>query len=58
MAGVDFRLTRVFGVGPFADLTVGQYSTTSVDGTSADVPSDQKAAHLWLTIGARFVFFP
>jgi hypothetical protein len=58
MAGVDFRLTRVFGVGPFADLAVGQYSTVSVDGNSADIASDAKAAHLWLTVGARFVFFP
>jgi hypothetical protein len=58
MAGVDFRLTRVFGVGPFADLAIGQYSTVSVDGNSADVASEKKAAHLWLTIGARFVFFP
>jgi hypothetical protein len=58
MAGVDFRLTRVFGVGPFADLAIAQYSTTSVAGNSGDLASDQKAAHLWLTIGARFVFFP
>jgi hypothetical protein len=42
----------------FADLAVGQYSTVSVDGNSTDVPSDKKLAHLWLTIGARFVFFP
>ena len=58
MAGVDFRITRVFGVGPFADLSVGQYSTVSVDGNSTDIASDRKAAHLWLTFGARFVFFP
>lgn len=58
MAGVDFRLSRVFGVGPFADFSVVQYSTASIDGNSFDLASDRKTAHMWLTIGARFVFFP
>jgi len=52
MGGVDFRLTRVFGVGPFVDLSMATYSSTS----SGSIP--ETAMHQWLTLGARFVFFP
>jgi hypothetical protein len=56
MGGVDFRINRVFGVGPFVDLSMGKYSSISNDNTSADIP--ETAMHEWLTLGARFVFFP
>ncbi|HEX3855245.1 MAG TPA: hypothetical protein VHW01_29985 [Polyangiaceae bacterium] len=54
--GVDFRLSRTFGVGPFADFSLGKYSSISVGSSSEDIPST--STHEWLTIGARFVFFP
>jgi hypothetical protein len=56
MAGVDFRVNRVFGVGPFFDLAMGQYSTISQGSVSQDITAS--ATHEWLTFGARFVFFP
>jgi hypothetical protein len=62
MAGVDFRVNRVFGVGPFFDLSMGQYSTISQTDTSGVASTNQNiagtATHEWLTFGARFVFFP
>jgi len=56
MAGVDFRLTRVFGVGPFADLSMATFSTISNTSTSVDI--GKTGTHQWLTLGVRFVFFP
>ena len=64
MAGVDFRLGPLFGIGPFADFALGQYSTaetvqnaggrvTTLGGDIAD-----SALHEWVTLGARGVFFP
>lgn len=51
MGGVDFRLSRVVGVGPFADFTLARYVTSS--GTI-----DSAGMHGWFTLGARVVFFP
>jgi len=57
MAGADFRLNRVFGVGPFVDLSMASYSTYKDDGgDSTEIP--ETALHEWLTLGVRFVFFP
>lgn len=56
MGGVDFRVTRVFGVGPFVDLSMAKYGTINNGNNSADIP--ETAIHEWLTLGARFVFFP
>jgi hypothetical protein len=56
MAGVDFRVTRVFGVGPFVDLSLAQYTSENVGSQSATLQNT--AMHQWLTLGARFVFFP
>lgn len=61
MAGLDFRLGRVFGLGPFIDFSVGEYfrahidigDSTAIDGTLA-----QTAVHEWLAFGVRGVFFP
>ncbi|HEX5098761.1 MAG TPA: hypothetical protein VFV94_04645 [Polyangiaceae bacterium] len=55
-AGVDFRLTEVFGVGPFVDFSMGNYSSISLGDVSVDIP--HTTLHEWLTLGARFVFFP
>lgn len=60
-AGVDFRLSRVFGLGPFLDFSVGEYTGYEVDipGVSDDEGDiENGAAHQWLTFGVRGVFFP
>jgi len=56
MGGADFRINRVFGVGPFVDLSMATYSTVSDGDTSVSIP--ETATHEWLTLGVRFVFFP
>jgi hypothetical protein len=61
MAGVDFRISRTVGLGPFADFSIGQYSRYRVDAPVLDDDEgsiDEKKLHEWLTIGARFVLFP
>jgi hypothetical protein len=57
MAGLDLRLTRGFGVGPFFDFSFAQYSTSGQD-SSLGVEIPNSATHEWLTLGARFVIFP
>jgi hypothetical protein len=56
MGGVDFRVTRVFGVGPFVDLAMASYGTSNDGSVSVDIPETR--THQWLTLGVRFVFFP
>jgi hypothetical protein len=58
--GVDFRLNRVFGLGPFVDFGLGEYTSGSVtqNGISASSSIENKALHEWLTLGAKFTFFP
>lgn len=60
MAGLDFRLSRLIGVGPMVDFSVGQYSTLSinVNGQQSSSSIPNQALHEWLLIGARLVFFP
>jgi hypothetical protein len=62
MGGVDWRLTRVVGIGPFVDVAFGRYSTVSVnDGDttrSSDILDSERASHGWATLGLRVVFFP
>jgi hypothetical protein len=59
--GGDYRLSRAFGVGPFASFSIGQYdfATEIVPGPSAmllwgDVMD--KAIHEWLVLGLRGVY--
>lgn len=59
--GFDVRISRVIGVGPLVDLTLGRYTHTSVKlehTTLADADVDDKRVHGWLTLGGRLVFFP
>jgi hypothetical protein len=49
--GVDFRLSRTIGLGPYIDYTVGVY-------TYANGDIHERAVHEWLTIGPRFVLLP
>jgi hypothetical protein len=60
MGGADFRISRVFGVGPFVDLSMATYTrqTTEIDGVSVKADITESAVHEWLTFGVRFVFFP
>jgi hypothetical protein len=61
MAGVDFRLNRIFGIGPFVDFALGSYTDFAIEndpGPDTDGDVEETALHEWLTIGARFVFFP
>jgi hypothetical protein len=54
--GVDFRVNRGFGVGPFVEYSLGQYSSNHFRGRDIDIPN--KSGHQWLTFGVRFVLFP
>jgi hypothetical protein len=59
MAGMDFRLNRWFGVGPFIDLSAGEFA--SVEARRPDGYVDtarQSGLHSWLTFGVRGVLFP
>jgi hypothetical protein len=60
MGGLDFRLTRGFGIGPFVDFGLGQYSSVNetVGGATVDGTVDGKTLHEWLTLGAKFTIFP
>ena len=56
MGGTDFRVSDVFGLGPFIDLSLAQYSTIKVGDRSTDISNTKM--HEWLTLGIRGVFFP
>jgi hypothetical protein len=61
MGGVDFRVSRVFGVGPFVDFSIGQYSRYHTEGPglpTVDEDVQAKRTHGWLALGARFTIFP
>jgi hypothetical protein len=66
MAGVDFRFSRAFAMGPFVDLALAEYTHASSSvfelGTGGyetqEMALNDKAFHEWLTIGVRFVFSP
>lgn len=56
MGGVDFRISRVVGLGPVVDFSLGQYDEISNEDLSLDI--DNTAMHSWITLGVRVVFFP
>lgn len=62
MGGVDFRLNRIVGIGPFVDVSLGSYRTVSYDNgnttRSADIDDADRTMHGWATFGVRVVFFP
>ena len=63
MGGVDVRMTRVFGIGPFVDVALGKYSSVSSDSSNrssvtVDIDSSRRTTHGWVILGARMVFFP
>jgi hypothetical protein len=62
MAGFDARISHFVGVGPYADISLGRYSSLHRDQTVAAAAVDDDIAHpalhAWVTLGARVVFFP
>jgi hypothetical protein len=50
-AGLDFKAGGNLMVGPFLGFALGQYSTVTAAGNSADITD--KGMHEWLTIGVR-----
>jgi hypothetical protein len=61
MGGIDFRVSRIFGIGPFVDFSLGQYSKYHVEApTIGTQEGDVQATkmHQWLAFGARGTFFP
>jgi hypothetical protein len=58
--GVDVRLSRYFGLGPFVGLDFGSYSVEHVEDlrTRVDQSIPTTALHEWITIGVRGVLFP
>lgn len=62
MGGLDIRVSKTLGVGPYFDYTVGKYSHRRVESAAANVILDEdiqgRSFHYWLTIGPRFVFLP
>lgn len=62
MAGLDFRLSHGFGIGPFLDFSMGTYSAFRFETDVADLDDEgsieETALHEWLMLGARFVILP
>jgi hypothetical protein len=61
MGGFDWRTTKTFGIGPFIDFSVGQYTTATsedVNGTKRTQDLADTSLHEWLQLGVRGVFFP
>lgn len=60
MAGLDIRLSRTIGLGPYIDYTVGKYAARNVEASGAfvDRDIDGRTFHYWLTIGPRLVLLP
>jgi hypothetical protein len=64
MAGAEYRVGRVIGIGPFADFAVGQYGSASVEtvqnGVSRKTSGElsDPSLHEWLTLGLKVTLFP
>ena len=58
--GGDIRIGKLFALGPFIGLRVGNYRSVSVTSSgaqaSADIPEASQATHGWLTFGLRGSF--
>ena len=62
MAGCDVRISHAVGLGPVVDFSLGRYSSFHRDTTATmgavDDDIAHPALHVWMTLGARIVFFP
>jgi hypothetical protein len=58
--GIDLRVNRYFGIGPFAEIDFGTYTQEHVQGADKTVDSSlpNTALHEWFTLGIRAVVFP
>lgn len=62
--GLDFRVSHLFGLGPFVEVAFGSYGHAHTTGAlfAASVSSDRgitdTALHDWVTFGVRGVLFP
>lgn len=59
-AGVDARLTRAFGLGPYAGFSFSRYTDRDVQigNSESKTNIDHRTTHGWFSIGLRFVIFP
>ncbi len=55
-AGLDYRASSLFAVGPFLSAGVGQYSHIDAGSTSGSISNT--ALHGWLSFGLRMSFMP
>jgi len=60
MGGVDFRLSKGFGLGPFIDFSIAEFTKLDVNTPTLDQSNsvENKAIHEWLAFGVRGVIFP
>jgi hypothetical protein len=60
MAGLDLRVSRTVGIGPFVDFTAGKYASRVLETQGHRIESDigGRAFHYWVTVGPRIVLFP
>ena len=56
--GLDFRLTRGFGLGPYAMASIGRYSTLRTEIRNTETATrdiNDPAVHVWVGLGLRMV---
>jgi hypothetical protein len=60
LGGMDVRVSRYFGIGPFVDLTLGVYthSRVSTARQTTNAAIEDAWLHAWLYLGVRCVVFP
>jgi hypothetical protein len=59
--GLDFRLSRGFGLGPFAMVSLGRYTQQRTEINNVKVFSGSitdPTVHAWASLGLRMVIFP
>jgi hypothetical protein len=59
LAGLDLRLSRTFGIGPYIDFGLGIYGHQELSGNPhVDGAINGQAVHQWFTFGPRLVVLP
>jgi hypothetical protein len=58
MFGLDFHMGKGGGLGPYLELTSGNFASTSASGTgsqsmSQSIDGSSQSSHQWVTLGAR-----
>jgi hypothetical protein len=58
MLGIDFRMGKGGGLGPYLELTSGNYASASASATgsqsaSASIEGSSQSSHQWVTLGLR-----